>query len=281
MKLTVRFPELAEQARRMGAPPSTWQPGAAALDPREELHIELDTGIEIDLDDVNPGPCGLLTYKGEQVLLYIRDTRSDLDTLLHHPEDSRRYHVAECRTLQRMRDEGRFERYVVTHRTNGLFQVDWVDFHTHERGETNAALKVCKNCLIALNWQGYAASHEEEIWRDFDITQFLFDYSTFFRTRPSRSDTEAVPNVYVRDWPKISEKTRRARGWTCEDCGVNLEQHRGLLHCHHISGVCTDNNDSNLKVLCQLCHAQQPGHGHLKVPTKNRLTIEQFRLKRS
>jgi len=95
VKLTVEFRELDEQARRMGAPPSAWRPGTVALDPREELHMALDTGIEIDLDEITPEPGGLLTYKGEQVLLYIRDTRSDLDTLLRHPEKSRRYHVAD------------------------------------------------------------------------------------------------------------------------------------------------------------------------------------------
>ena len=202
---------------------------------------------------------------------------------------SRRYHVAECRTLQRMRDEGRFERYVVTNRTDGMFLVDWRDYQTDGRGEVEAGLKVCKDCLSALNWLGYSAPQDRHlapdgrrltkagIWSEFDITQFLFEHSTFFNTKPSRRDTDAVPNVYVSSWSKISEETRHARGWKCEECGVNLERYPALLHCHHISGVVTDNSSSNLKVLCQIDHARQPGHSHMKAPAWARLAIERLR----
>lgn len=232
----------------------------------------------------------MLTYKGEQVILYIKDTRSDRYTLEHEPEKSRRFHVAECETLETMRHKGRFERYVVTNRMDGLFLVDWLEKDTRERGETEAALKVCKNCLKAINWRGYENSEDRlelagdrrqsksEIWSGFEISQFLLEFSTFFQTKPSRSDTNAKANIYAADWAAISKRTRRSKNWTCEACGVNLKSASHLLHCHHRSGVVTDNRPENLEVLCAVDHAKQPDHGHMRVPLKDKNLITDLRL---
>ncbi len=285
MKLTVTFQDLNAQRHRIGAAQSDWKIGSKTLDPREKVLERLLRGIEIDIGDIEVGPGGLLTYKGEQILLYIRDTQDTLWTLTNTPEKSRRFHVAECRTLERMRLEGRFERYVVTNRMDGKFLVDWLDLDTNERGETEAELKVCKNCLTTLNWRGYQNANDrllqttgrrqekETIWDNFVISEFLMEYATFFQSRPSRRDTEATPNVYVHNWAEISERRRRETGWRCEECGVDLSGQPGLLHCHHRNGVVTDNASSNLQVLCAIDHAAQPAHQHMKVSETNRRVI--------
>ena len=293
MKLELDFLELVRLRSTMGAETSPWTSGARQLDPREETRAQLQSGIEITLDDVDRGPGGLLTYKGEQVILYIKDTQSDRHTLEHEPEKSRRYHVAECETLETMRNKGRFERYVVTNRMDGLFLVDWLDKDTRERGEAEAALKVCKNCLKAINWRGYEHPQDRleiedgrrqskaEIWSGFEISQLLLEFSTFFQSRPSRRDTTAEPNTYVSNWAAISERTRRSKNWTCEKCGVNLRTVPYLLHCHHKNGVVTDNSPNNLEVLCAIDHAQQPDHGHMRVPLKSQNAITELRLKQN
>lgn len=289
MKIRVDFEELSEQRERIGASLSNWDLKSESLDPRAKLLADLQQGIAIELKDIERGPGGLLTHKGEQVLLYIKDTRSDLHTLLHEPEKTRRFHVAECRTLERMRHEGRFERYVVTNRTDGKFLVEAFDPLTKSRDEVEAELKVCKDCLKALNWRGYQRAPDRptkptgtrqtktDIWKQFSITDFMMDYATFFRSKPSRRDTEAEIHAYVADWPRISEGLRRQRNWTCEACGVNLSEHPRLLHCHHKSGVVTDNRPSNLMVLCALDHAAQPGHLHMRVPSQDRRVIQAAR----
>ncbi|MBS9716937.1 hypothetical protein ACFFUT_09100 [Pseudohalocynthiibacter aestuariivivens] len=208
---------------------------------------------------------------------------------MNEPEKSRRFHVAECDTLETMRNAGRFERYVVTNRTDGAFLVDWRNSITRERGEVEARLKVCKNCLNAINWRGYARAQDrlrqvngnrqskKAVWESFDISEFLLDYSTFFTSKPSRHDITASPNVYVTRWAAISEELRRLRGWRCEACGVNLSTLPGLLHCHHKNGVVTDNNQKNLMVLCSIDHAKQPNHQHMKVSRQHQMLIMKLR----
>lgn len=290
MKLSLHFPELTILRERIGAPLSDWTLGSPVMDPRKDLLDSLEGGIEINLGDVQPGIGGLLTYQGEQVILYIKDTKKDLWTLQNEPENSVRFHVADCRTLDDMRNKGRFERYVVTNRMDGLFKVDWLDKDTGQRGEIDAALKVCKNCLKTLNWRGYEVPPDRlvlpdgtrqvkgDIWKGFDISEFIMEYSTFFKSKPSRRDTNATLNEYVANWAKISERTRREAAWTCEQCKVDLSKRPGLLHCHHKNGVVTDNARSNLAVLCALCHAEQPDHRHMKVPLHQAEAIRNERL---
>lgn len=290
MKLTVSYNELRSQLEFIGAVFSDWKINSLNLQPRQELLAELSTGIEINLSDINFGPGKLLTYRGEQVILYIKDTGNSIWTLENEPEKSKRFHVAECRTLDEMRSKNRFERYVVTNRMDGLFLVDWLDRITGEKGEMVAALKVCKNCLTSLNWRGYENSQDRmqingdypqrknSIWDNFSIAEFLKEYSTFFKTHPSRRDNMAIVNAYVEDWPRISEKRRRAVNWRCEQCSVNLKNLPGSLHCHHINGVVTDNSTTNLRVLCALCHTNQPGHQHMKVSAAERKKIERLRI---
>lgn len=291
MKLRIDYPELAAQRERIGAGWTTWTIREGSIDPRRQLLADLVDGIQVKLDDVNVGPGQLLTYRGEQILLYIKDTQSSLWTLQHEPEKSRRFHIADCQTLEEMRQKGRFERYVATRRTDGLFLADWLDATTGARGTTNARLKVCKHCLNALNWRGYTNPRDRlmladrslqtrtAIWEQFSISEFLMEYSTFFRIQPSRRDTTAPLNQYVADWPRISEARRRAAGWRCEQCGVTLSRHPRLLHCHHRNGVVTDNSWANLAVLCALCHASQPHHDQMKteIPAADKAALHEER----
>ena len=280
MKLNLDFADLQNLVRSMGASTTNWKIGSVQLSPRAKAYQELEKGKEIALEELEAGPGKLLTYNGEQVLLYIKDTRSSKDTLLYAPEDSRRFHIAECRTLNEMRAKGRFERYVVTTRSDGFFLVDYLERETNESGEIEAGLKVCKYCLGEINYELYNFKKVEqnEIWNEFLISSFLKEYSTFFTKLPGRMDTNAPVDRYVKDWAKISRDFRSSRDWICENCHVDLSSNRRLLHTHHISGVKTDNSEKNLKALCAVCHSEEPAHSHLKVTESERRTIKSARL---
>ncbi|MCS6856030.1 MAG: HNH endonuclease, partial [Elioraea sp.] len=176
-----------------------------------------------------------------------------------------RFHLVDCTTLENMRIQKRFERYVVTNRYRGPLRVFLRDEATRQVHEAEMELRVCKNCLKALNWQGFASAPEPrktEIWLGFSREAFLEKYSPTFATRPRRRDTDG-PDAYPPHWSLIRDQALKQAAYRCARCGVvapRAQQH--LVDVHHINGAKSDNNPANLKVLCKLCHAGEPGHGH-------------------
>lgn len=282
----IDFPEFQELMNRMGASLSSWRlppyettRQRKEREEREELRRELRRGIEVDnLDEVKPYD-DLLTHKGEQIVIYIKDIRQNKYTLLYDPKNtSRRFHVAECRTIRDMRTGGRFDRYVMTDRQDGKFLVEARD--SDGAGVTfEAPLYVCKNCLRQLNWKGYASSGSDKLWKGFSLQDFFAEFTTFFSVRPRHTALTAPPAGYAESWHRRSTKLRHQQGWRCDECGVNLSAHRRLLHCHHKNGVTREDKPENIAVLCLLCHSKQPYHGRVSTSAAERQIIESLRNK--
>ena len=66
-------------------------------------------------------------------------------------------------------------------------------------------------------------------------------------------------------WTTLSTLYREQQNWQCEGetCGLSLHKHKHYLHTHHIWGPRLSTPE-DLKALCIGCHAEQPGHAHLK-----------------
>src|SRR3989442_3168619 len=77
---------------------------------REELVRLATDGIDVTADRIEVLPDGTLGFKGIRVLVYIRDVA---DYGRYEESSKPRFHFANCRTLQKMRQQLRFERYVV------------------------------------------------------------------------------------------------------------------------------------------------------------------------
>jgi hypothetical protein len=266
VKLDLDFPELARLKREMGAPDVVWRPG----EPPQGRGSGKAEPVDVDTGTLPGRGDGVLVEDGRQVVVYIKDVNKPRYLLERQPEEAVRFHLVNCTTLDEMRAKGRIQRYVVTNRTDGMFRVHWHDRDTGQRGETEAALKVCMNCLKALDYQGYAGgglskSQRKAIWSAFDLAAFFAEYSTFFPDPPLRNATDVTISGYTKDWQQISQRQRKAAGWTCERCRVDLRAAPHLLHCHHRNGVKTDNSRANLAVLCILCHAGEPGHEQMHV----------------
>jgi hypothetical protein len=268
MKIDIQFPTLEDAKNAMGASHVDWVSAQDTLT-APDFMVELSgSGIEITLDEVESTDDGLLSYKGQQVLLYIKDTRQDHHTLLYDKKKSRRFHIADkCETLETMRFKNRYDRYVVTNRRDGMFLVDAVSIQDGSIEEIEAPLCVCKNCLKALSYGDYPSlgyHQQAEVWSSFSIESFFEEHSTSFQKIPKFTDINA-PSQYSDSWKAISNNCRENAGWICQKCAVNLGKHKNLLHVHHKNGVKGDNSPSNLQPLCVSCHRDEPGHRGMNV----------------
>ncbi|MNM71689.1 hypothetical protein D3C81_833600 [compost metagenome] len=274
MEIRVDLSELWGEVKRLGTQVIEFDWTAVAqLDP---IDIELQGGKEIKLDDLNVLG-GLLSVHGRQVLLYIPDQYAPVDVVQAAPEKGKRFHVADCKTLGDMRSKGRFERYVVTNNLNGVFKITG----KNNRGsydEVESSLRVCKNCLEKLNYQNFChESNRQHIWQRFAIADFFETYSTVFRHLPQRLSQTMGNTDYSKDWQAISAEVRQRCRFNCDQCGVNLSDHRHLLHVHHVNGVRSDDSSANLRPLCADCHRKQPMHDHLFISAINMKALIRLR----
>jgi len=184
---------------KMGARPSgSFSPTLdfRPLPPAEEVtKAELDRlsleGVEVSEAAVRILADGTLAFKNRRVVLHLRGTvpsdgirirvkPQNLDDLeetwglrrqeAHSGESDPRFHIADCRTLQKMRQAGRGGRYVVSVRDDGRFGLV-----AGGRVESRKLL-VCKNCLEKLEWKGFAKG------RGFDLDAGVeaFSLAEFF-----------------------------------------------------------------------------------------------------
>jgi hypothetical protein len=282
MKLTVTFKALESAVKLMKPGEMVKFSASETLKARDPIDISLGAGVEVDISDVEV-TAGLLSYKGRQVLLYIRDHGTGVRKALEDGSQGRKYHLADCKVLQGMREKGRFERYVVTNDTSDQFLVTGYDRFTNEQLEGSTDLKVCKTCLNHLNYKGYQAGGiKTKIFEAFTMDEFFSTYSSHFAYLPGRK-ADDKNDGYTKDWVSVSSDYKLSKKFTCESCQVDLSQfeHKKLLHTHHINGVKSDNREANLKVFCADCHSKQLFHEHMFVPRKDKQTIIELRKQQS
>jgi hypothetical protein len=229
----------------------------------EELGRLSQEGIDLRWEDLTHISNGTFAYKGNRVLLYIRDVSQYGDQITQP-----RYHLVTCGKITQMHKAGRGQRYVAATRTDGVFRVN-INSPAGQRAE-DLRLKVCKLCLTQLDFNSYNRLYGPA--RQAFVDSFLPEH--FFAKYPMSPhkllplhDSDGAPlNDYTADFHRISEKARQDAGWRCEGCGADLSAQglRRFLHVHHRDGNRWDNSPHNLRVLCIGCHAEEPSHGHLR-----------------
>jgi hypothetical protein len=256
MKIDVSFPDLEVLISKMGASKAIWVSDVSFAPLETDWKVILETdGIDVDISDIEPDPNnGLLKYRGEQILLHIKEVRS-----FSQYGNLPKFHFYQCKTLDNMKGSGRFDRYVATQRKDGTFLIDkGIGYNEYERNAVERLL-VCKHCL---NWYNKIYKRNYDV-DNFDIVEFFSHFSDSpISNKPTYTDVTALKSGYTNDWNEISLRHKKSHQWICQACQKEFKN--GGLHVHHINGVKGDNRDQNLKVLCENCHSQQPNHQHMK-----------------
>jgi hypothetical protein len=224
-------------------------------------------GLEVDKRDVVALPDGTLSYKNRRVLLYIRDVTQYVGYF------EPKFHFADCVTLQQMRENRRFGRFVIASRDDGLFHLHYID----SGNRIDKRLDVCQNCLDCLNYKGFRLSMRADVRRAavrvFSIADFFARYpKTLHHFIPTHTDQTAPTNNYSSDFLVISRAYRQKRNWICETCTIPLPRPmmQRYLDVHHMDGQKNNNEEANLKAVCVHCHALEPSHRHITATLRYR-----------
>lgn len=272
MKITVNFTRLKALADSFGKQDVAFNLELAQY-VFEPIDYALVEGIQIPPEDIEVQG-GLLSYKGRQVLLYIKDhSYGNIYQEAISRGGGNRFHVANCKTLEQMMSRGRHKRYMATANLSGEFVIGATG-----RPDAKAKLQVCLNCLDLLNYQQIRVipAQKKLIVEKFRLTEFFATYSSFFKFMPHYN--EATKIGYTSDWDLVSKDVREKARYICNDCSVNLSENKSLCHTHHINGVKNDNSFENLQVLCADCHRRAHG-GSLYVKYSDMAMITYLRKK--
>lgn len=223
----------------------------------EDWNLLTSKGAEATLSDITIDNDKTLNWKGHKVVLHIYSLRSSYGREANLPK----FHVSFCKTLQDMKSRGRYERYVVSQRTTGIFVVNSNNIEREE------CLSVCQNCLIELDYQSFnqlESSKKRKVVSNFRIPDFFKVYHHGFYKVPNFTDKNARFDKYPDNWNQISADIRWACHWQCQKCNLNLISNKKYLHVHHKDHIRANNSPSNLVALCIECHANEESHGHMK-----------------
>ena len=154
------------------------------------VRIELREGRDIQLPDLTSSAGEGLSLGGIPIVIYIRDTGLDRNTVQYDPINSRRFHFSECRTIAHQRSVNRFERYVATTRSDGKFLVTATDVSRWGSVKLEARLYPCKNCLSTLNYKNYINSNNrlrKEVFEKFNLKDFFRGRAPRFASTPKEA----------------------------------------------------------------------------------------------
>jgi 5-methylcytosine-specific restriction endonuclease McrA len=184
-----------------------------------------------------------------QVFLYKKDYR--LKTY-----GKPRFHICKCQVIDDFINRGRFKEHYVRANTD---TVPVVDLDNDSVTKQIKDLPLCRYC-------------QKKISEDYGKTS-----SDFVEMLKSAKDSEQPEENleldifgYTKNWPEISLAIREKHNYTCENCGLHLDDAyaRYYMQVHHQDGNKLNNSESNLKCLCLRCHAAVDAN-HTKKLTTN------------
>lgn len=201
--------------------------------------------VEVELDDVR----NKMEFTDEGIFLNDDVTKSKQQIFLYKRDyylsqfGKPRYHTHKCEVIQEFINRGRFHDYRRAN-TDVVMVRDRDDNYIDKEV---SCLKLCSYCAkMAISYQGKNSSEFVELLKQAKKAE-----------APLKKKTEVDIFGYTKDWEKISREFRESHNYTCEKCGITIEDpfDRQFIQVHHKNGDKTDNNTENLICLCIHCHA--------------------------
>lgn len=154
-----------------------------------------------------------------------------------------KYHICRCSTIKSFIQNGIFKEQYVRANTETVPVYDMDTFKEKQVGN----LPLCSNCRAIISNYGNVDSNE-----------FVNLLRKARESKVQLKEEEVDIFGYTKDWETISRKYREKNDYTCEECGLKIENafNRQYIHVHHLDKNKLNNSEKNLRCLCMRCHSK-------------------------
>lgn len=199
--------------------------------------------------------------------LYKKDYRMDT-----YP-DGPRMHTRQCQVINDFKQSGGFHHYRFAETRTVI--VSDMDNGYRDIKVTN--LKHCGYCSKII----LGENHFSGIQGSQDFERLVEESKALEKYRVARHAKEQEVDIfgYTKDWKSISDAYREKKDYTCESCGLKIDNpfDRRYIQVHHANGDKLNNSESNLRCLCLFCHAHVDDHHHKRLTTgANKVEYDEF-----
>ena len=222
---------------------------------------------EVTIDAINKGQ-----IEFEDNGIFVLNTNNEKIQVFLYKRDYRlkefgkpRFHICKCDTINEFITWGLFKHHYVRANADPVPVFNMDDGYIEEMVDN---LPLCKRCLEKITEYGKISSSE--------FVEIL-----------KQANAEVIGNNsievdifgYTKDWERISREFRERHNYTCEECGLKIENvfDRQYMHVHHVDSNKMNNKVANLKCLCLRCHANKDDFHFKRLTTgANRIIWEAF-----
>jgi len=214
----------------------------------------------VNQEDVTPEDLKKGTIRFETNGIFVKDESGREHQVFLYKRDYRlerygkpRFHICRCRVIDEFITSGGFNDHYRRTNSEPVMVANMDNGYLPEEVDE---LPLCKFCGSLIRQYGTITSRE-----------FV---ETLREANGGQEEQQELDLFgYTRDWDSVSREYRTEHNYTCEVCGLKIEDDydRQYMHVHHVNGDKLNNDESNLKCLCLYCHAHVDEHHYKRLTT--------------